>query len=143
MGSALLRILYVIPSLFVLALLVALGSILWLLALILVLVSERYPESVWRFLCGIGISHQPFIDRVKSSGTYAKPVATMAAFLDGLDAAAMPLRPEDRVIAALGPKMLELARERTAGTHPSPKRPVRRSMRGACAAIQTRGGRPS
>jgi uncharacterized protein DUF4389 len=52
-GSALLRILYVIPSLIVLALLVALGSIVWLLALILVLVSERYPESVWRFLCAI------------------------------------------------------------------------------------------
>jgi hypothetical protein len=52
-GSALLRILYVIPSLIVLAFLVLLGSIVWLLALVLVLVSERYPESVWRFLYGI------------------------------------------------------------------------------------------
>jgi hypothetical protein len=52
-GSTALRILYVIPSLIVLALLVVLASIVWLLALILVLVSERYPESVWRFLCGI------------------------------------------------------------------------------------------
>jgi probable F420-dependent oxidoreductase len=42
----------------------------------------------------------------------------MAAFLDGLDAADPPLAPGDRVIAALGPKMLELARTRTAGTHP-------------------------
>ena len=52
-GSALLRILYVIPNLIVLALLVLLGSIVWFFGLVLVLVSERYPESVWRFLCGI------------------------------------------------------------------------------------------
>jgi probable F420-dependent oxidoreductase len=71
-----------------------------------------------RFLCGIGISHQPFIDVVKEAGTYQRPVATMATYLDGLDAATTPLAKEDRVIAALGPKMLELARTRTAGTHP-------------------------
>jgi hypothetical protein len=52
-GSALLRILYSIPSLIVLALLFFLGAIVWLLAVVLVLVNERYPESVWRFLCGI------------------------------------------------------------------------------------------
>jgi probable F420-dependent oxidoreductase len=78
------------------------------------LVAEHGP----RFLCGVGISHQPFIDHVKEAGTYQKPVATMAAYLDGLDAAATPLAVEDRVIAALGPKMLELARTRSAGTHP-------------------------
>jgi probable F420-dependent oxidoreductase len=72
-----------------------------------------------RFLCGIGISHRPLIDRVNAPGTYSKPIETMSAFLDGLDAAApTPLAAEDRVIAALGPKMLELARTRTAGTHP-------------------------
>jgi probable F420-dependent oxidoreductase len=71
-----------------------------------------------RFLCGIGISHQPFVDLVKEPGAYQRPLATMAAYLDGLDAAATPLAPQDRVIAALGPKMLELARARTAGTHP-------------------------
>jgi hypothetical protein len=52
-GSALLRILYAIPSLIVLALLVLVGSIVWLVAAVLVLLNERYPESVWRFLCGI------------------------------------------------------------------------------------------
>ena len=71
-----------------------------------------------RFLCGIGISHQPFIDHVKEPGAYKKPVATTAAYLDGLDATEPPLAKEDRVLAALGPKMLELARARTAGTHP-------------------------
>lgn len=71
-----------------------------------------------RFLCGIGISHRPLIDRVKDAGTYQKPVETMAAYLDGLDAAPTPLAVQDRVIAALGPRMLELARMRSAGTHP-------------------------
>jgi probable F420-dependent oxidoreductase len=71
-----------------------------------------------RFLCGIGISHQPFIDIVREAGAYSKPVATMASYLDGLDDAAHPLAAPDRVLAALGPKMLELARTRTAGTHP-------------------------
>jgi probable F420-dependent oxidoreductase len=71
-----------------------------------------------RFLCGIGISHRPFIDAVNSPGAYQKPLATMATFLDGLDAADVPLAKDDRVVAALGPKMLELARTRTAGTHP-------------------------
>jgi len=71
-----------------------------------------------RYLCGIGISHRPFIDHVNAPGTYQKPIDTMSNYLDGLDAAPTPLAVEDRVIAALGPKMLELARARTAGTHP-------------------------
>jgi probable F420-dependent oxidoreductase len=71
-----------------------------------------------RFLCGIGISHRPLIDHVVEAGTYRKPIETMSAYLDGLDAAPTPLAVEDRVIAALGPKMLELARARSAGTHP-------------------------
>jgi probable F420-dependent oxidoreductase len=78
------------------------------------LVAEHGP----RFLCGIGISHRPLIDRVTEPGTYQKPIKTMSDYLDGLDAASPPLAVEDRVIAALGPKMLELARTRTAGTHP-------------------------
>jgi probable F420-dependent oxidoreductase len=71
-----------------------------------------------RFLCGIGISHRPLIDHTNAPGTYQKPIETMTHYLDGLDAAATPLAAGDRVIAALGPKMLELARARTAGTHP-------------------------
>ena len=71
-----------------------------------------------RFLCGLGIGHRPFIDHVMEPGTYQKPIDTMARYLDGLDAARPPLAPSDRVLAALGPKMLELARLRTAGTHP-------------------------
>src|SRR4051794_33262134 len=78
------------------------------------LVAEHGP----RFLCGNGISHRPLIDRVTEPGTYQKPIKTMSDYLDGLDAASPPLAIQDRLIAALGPKMLQLARTRTAGTHP-------------------------
>jgi len=42
----------------------------------------------------------------------------MRSFLDSIDVAAPPILPEERVLAALGPKMLELARERSLGAHP-------------------------
>jgi hypothetical protein len=48
-GSALLRILYAIPSLIVLAILGLVGAIVWLIALVLILINENYPESFWRF----------------------------------------------------------------------------------------------
>jgi hypothetical protein len=52
-GSALLRILYAIPSLIVLAILTFVGAIVWVIAVVLVLVNENYPESLWRFLLGL------------------------------------------------------------------------------------------
>jgi hypothetical protein len=52
-GSALLRILYAIPSLIVLAILGFVGAIVWLTGVVLVLASESYPESLWRFLLGL------------------------------------------------------------------------------------------
>jgi probable F420-dependent oxidoreductase len=70
-----------------------------------------------RFLLGLGISHAPIVDR-DEPGRYRRPLATMRAYLESLDAAAPPVPPESRVLAALGPKMLELARERSAGAHP-------------------------
>lgn len=70
-----------------------------------------------RFLLGIGVSHAPLIDS-KSPGTYRKPLAATAAFLDGLDNADQPVAAEDRVLAALGPKMLRLAADRSRGAHP-------------------------
>jgi probable F420-dependent oxidoreductase len=71
-----------------------------------------------RFLVGIGVSHAPLIDRSIEPGTYQRPMAAMRAFLDQLDAAPVPLAVEDRALAALGPKMLDLAARRTAGVHP-------------------------
>jgi hypothetical protein len=53
MDSALLRMLYAIPSLVVLAILALFGAIVWLIAAVSILVSESYPESLWRFLRGI------------------------------------------------------------------------------------------
>ena len=70
-----------------------------------------------RFLVGIGVSHQPLIDMTEP-GRYQKPYSSMVSYLDGLDAADPPLSPDDRVLAALGPKMLQLARDRAAGVHP-------------------------
>jgi hypothetical protein len=52
-GSALLRILYAIPSLIVLAILTFVGAIVWVIAVVLVFVDEKYPDSFWRFLLGI------------------------------------------------------------------------------------------
>jgi Domain of unknown function (DUF4389) len=52
-GSALLRIIYAIPSLIVLAILSFAGAIVWVIAVVFVLVNEKYPESLWRFLYGI------------------------------------------------------------------------------------------
>ncbi|MCD0449181.1 TIGR03620 family F420-dependent LLM class oxidoreductase [Actinocorallia sp. API 0066] len=70
-----------------------------------------------RFLMGIGVSHAPIVDR-KEAGRYRRPLAAMEAFLDGLDAAPVPVPVESRVLAALGPKMLELAGRRAHGVHP-------------------------
>ena len=52
-GSVLLRILWAIPSLIVLAILSFVGAIVWLLAAVSVLVDERYGEGLWRFLAGL------------------------------------------------------------------------------------------
>lgn len=70
-----------------------------------------------RFLLGIGVSHAPLIDS-KEPGRYRKPLAATKAFLDGLDAAPRPVPTANRVLAALGPKMLELSATRAGGAHP-------------------------
>lgn len=69
-----------------------------------------------RFVAGIGVSHQLLID-AGEPGRYARPLAAMRTYLDELDSADPPLKPADRLLAALGPKMLELARDRAAGAH--------------------------
>jgi probable F420-dependent oxidoreductase len=70
-----------------------------------------------RFLLGIGASHAAIVDRTESA-RYRRPLAAMAAYLDALELAEPPVPAEGRVLAALGPKMLTLARERAAGAHP-------------------------
>jgi probable F420-dependent oxidoreductase len=63
-------------------------------------------------MLGIGIGHP------EATSDYRRPLTTMRAFLDALDAAPEPPPVEARCLAALRPKMLDLARERTAGAHP-------------------------
>lgn len=74
-----------------------------------------------RFVLGLGVSHAPLVERMRGH-SYGKPVATMREFLDAYDAApylrAEQEPPPTRVLAALGPKMLELARDRADGAHP-------------------------
>ncbi len=79
--------------------------------------SEAHPD---RFLLGMGVSHQPMVDFVKGHH-YDKPLSKMSAYLDAMDAAVyMAPRPErsSRVLAALGPKMLQLAADKAQGAHP-------------------------
>ena len=70
-----------------------------------------------RFLLGIGCSHAPLIDSTEP-GRFRKPLAATRAFLDALDAAEQPVPVENRVLGALGPKMLELSATRAGGAHP-------------------------
>jgi probable F420-dependent oxidoreductase len=68
----------------------------------------RFPGRV---LLGTGIGHP------EATGHYSKPLATMQAFLDGLDAAPARIPRTRRCLAALGPKMLKLSAERSLGAH--------------------------
>lgn len=68
----------------------------------------RFPGRV---LLGIGIGHP------EATSHYRKPLAAMQAFLDGLDAATVPVPRTRRCLAALGPKMLELSAIRSLGAH--------------------------
>jgi probable F420-dependent oxidoreductase len=70
-----------------------------------------------RFLLGIGISHRPLLDQVHA-GLYDKPLAAMGLYLDELDAQPRPITVDRRAIAALGPKMLGVCRDRAAAAHP-------------------------
>ncbi|WP_326731588.1 TIGR03620 family F420-dependent LLM class oxidoreductase [Streptomyces phaeochromogenes] len=67
-----------------------------------------------RLLLGIGASHAAVVDR-KSPGRFRRPLQAMDAYLDQLDAAEPPVQRGGRLLAALGPKMIELARLRSAG----------------------------
>jgi probable F420-dependent oxidoreductase len=69
-----------------------------------------------RFLLGLGVSHEPAV--TESGQVYARPLAKMVEYLDALDRADPPVPVRERVLAALGPRMLELSRDRSAGAHP-------------------------
>ncbi|WP_283134678.1 LLM class F420-dependent oxidoreductase [Rhizohabitans arisaemae] len=75
--------------------------------------NARHPG---RLLLGLGSSHASRIEAV--GRTYDKPLTALREYLDALDAAPSPVPAEHRVLAALGPKALALAGERSAGVHP-------------------------
>jgi probable F420-dependent oxidoreductase len=79
---------------------------------------EAYPD---RFVLGIGASHQLLMD--VRGGDYDKPLAHMRSYLERMDAgsevyrAVQPTSRPPRLLAALGPKMIELSREHADGAH--------------------------
>jgi probable F420-dependent oxidoreductase len=79
--------------------------------------AEAYPG---RFVLGIGVSHLPLVQA--RGHDYGHPVAAMRAYLDAMERVKYtpppPPEPLPIVLAALRRRMLELARDRTAGAHP-------------------------
>ena len=78
---------------------------------------DAYPG---RFVLGMGVSHERLV--ASRGQAYGRPIATMSAYLDAMGAVAFaapaPAVPVPVVLAALRPRMLELAGARTTGAHP-------------------------
>jgi probable F420-dependent oxidoreductase len=70
-------------------------------------IDKAYPG---RFLLGIGVGHP------EAHQEYRKPIDALTEYLDQLDRYGVPKN--RRVVAALGPKVLKLSAERSAGAHP-------------------------
>ena len=71
-----------------------------------------------RFVLGLGVSHAPMV--TLRGLDYSKPLTAMREYLDVIDQA-VTMTPGEMppiVLAALGPKMLQLSATRTAGAHP-------------------------
>ena len=81
-------------------------------------ITEAFPD---RFLMGLGVSHQVMVEGLRGH-EYARPYSAMRTYLEAMDngmfTASPPTTDTHRVLAALGPKMLALAAERTDGAHP-------------------------
>jgi probable F420-dependent oxidoreductase len=79
--------------------------------------AEAWPN---RFVLGIGVSHAPLVSA--RGHQYERPLTAMRAYLDAMEKAPYrgpaPNSPAPIVLAALGLKMLQLARERSTGAHP-------------------------
>ena len=80
-------------------------------------------QSGGRFVLGLGVSHQPMVEGVRGHH-YGKPVSTMRTYLENMQKAqamyraAPPAEDAPTVLAALGPKMLELSATAVQGAHP-------------------------
>jgi len=82
------------------------------------LVAESYQRANTahpdRMLIGLGSSHAPLVEAEE----YRQPLTRLRRYLDELDAVDPTVPTNRRVLAALGPKTLTLAAERSAGAHP-------------------------
>ena len=80
-----------------------------------------YEQTGGRFLLGIGVSHGPLVAGVRGLD-YSKPLTSMKNYLEAYEAspymAFPPPEAPKKVLAALGPKMLEVARDQADGSHP-------------------------
>ncbi|BBZ62901.1 LLM class F420-dependent oxidoreductase [Mycolicibacterium monacense] len=74
-----------------------------------------------RFVLGLGVSHAPLVEH-GMGGTYSKPLATMRGYLEKMAAVSEAIEPgaprPTRLLAALGPKMIELSGTHADGAHP-------------------------
>lgn len=74
-----------------------------------------------RFVLGLGVSHGPLVER-GMGGVYTKPLTTMRDYLDRMAAMPEAIEPgvgrPPRLLAALGPKMIELSGAHADGAHP-------------------------
>lgn len=79
-------------------------------------------QSGGRFLLGLGVSHRPLVEDLRGHRYSPKPVAEMRAYLEAMRRAPyLAPKPAERppvVLAALGPKMTELAGQEADGVHP-------------------------
>jgi probable F420-dependent oxidoreductase len=80
--------------------------------------NEAHPG---RFLLGLGVSHDHLVSKLRKHD-YSRPYSGMVEYLDQMNEAKFFAPkgepPAQMVLAALGPRMLALAAERTAGAHP-------------------------
>jgi probable F420-dependent oxidoreductase len=74
-----------------------------------------------RFVLGLGVSHAPLVE-YGMGGVYAKPLTTMRTYLEKMAAVSEVIEPgvgrPTRLLAALGPKMIELSGSHADGAHP-------------------------
>ncbi|MFF4880942.1 TIGR03620 family F420-dependent LLM class oxidoreductase [Micromonospora sp. NPDC000668] len=69
-----------------------------------------------RTVLGFGVSNAH--SAARAGQDYGRPVESMGRWLDALDAAPRPVPADRRILGALGPRMADLAADRTAGWHP-------------------------
>ncbi len=84
-----------------------------------------------RFILGLGVSSPIIVSQIRGIA-YDKPLSFMRSYLDAMDesryTSVPPSEPVPVVLAALGPRMLELAAERTSGAHPYNVTPAHTEM---------------